>query len=217
MIKMKIKAIIFDLDGVLLFTDEYHYLAWKKIADGIGVYFDRKINNRLRGVSREESLEIILENDANRFDSYEKKAFLNEKNEYYKKLLQNMTPDDVEPLVRETLSKIKQMGYKIAIGSSSKNTKFILERVDMLNVFDAISDGTNITNSKPDPEVFVKAAQMLDVPAEQCCVIEDAAVGIQAAKEAGMVAIGIGDARNYPECDYKIDSLAELIDIITNY
>lgn len=146
------KAFIFDLDGVIVFTDKFHYQAWKKMADEMGIYFDETINNRLRGVSRSESLEIILERYEGPALSKEKKAELMEsKNNTYRELLASMTPADVTEDVRRTLAELHNRGYKLALGSSSKNAKFILEKVQLLDAFDAISDGTNITKSKPDP------------------------------------------------------------------
>ena len=151
------KAFIFDLDGVIVFTDKFHYQAWKKMADEMGIYFDETINNRLRGVSRSESLEIILERYEGPALSKEKKAELMEsKNNTYRELLASMTPADVTEDVRRTLAELHNRGYKLALGSSSKNAKFILEKVQLLDAFDAISDGTNITKSKPDPEVFLE-------------------------------------------------------------
>lgn len=206
------KAFIFDLDGVIVFTDKFHYQAWKKMADEMGIYFDEVINNRLRGVSRAESLEIILERYEGPALSQEKKAELMEsKNNTYRELLASMTPADVSDEVRETLAELRRRGYKLAIGSSSKNAKFILERVGLLEAFDAVSDGTNIRKSKPDPEVFVKAAEFLGEAPEDCCVVEDAYAGIDAAKNAGMLAIGIGDAAGYEAADRRIQSFKELL------
>lgn len=206
------KAFIFDLDGVIVFTDKFHYLAWKKMADEMGIYFDETINNRLRGVSRAESLEIILERYEGPALSQEKKAELMEgKNNTYKELLGGMTPDDVTDEVRNTLAELHNRGYKLALGSSSKNAKFILEKVELLGAFDAISDGTNITKSKPDPEVFLKAAEVLGEKPEECYVVEDAYAGIDAAKSAGMQAVGIGDAAGYGATDKKIKSFGELL------
>lgn len=206
------KAFIFDLDGVIVFTDKFHYLAWKKMADEMGIYFDETINNRLRGVSRAESLEIILERYEGPALSQEKKAELMEgKNNTYKELLGGMTPDDVTDEVRNTLAELHNRGYKLALGSSSKNAKFILEKVELLGAFDAISDGTNITKSKPDPEVFLKAAEFLGEKTEECYVVEDAYAGIDAAKSAGMQAVGIGDAAGYGATDKKIKSFGELL------
>ena len=189
------KAFIFDLDGVIVFTDKFHYQAWKKMADEMGIYFDETINNRLRGVSRSESLEIILERYEGPALSKEKKAELMEsKNNTYRELLASMTPADVTEDVRRTLAELHNRGYKLALGSSSKNAKFILEKVQLLDAFDAISDGTNITKSKPDPEVFLRAAEFLGEKPEDCYVVEDAYAGIDAAKSAGMQAVGIGIA-----------------------
>ncbi len=215
MIIVKLDSVIFDLDGVLVFSDKYHYLAWKRMADDMGIYFDEKINNRLRGVSRMASLEIILENYKGEPLSEEAKFELAErKNSYYRELLGNMQPCDVSDNVRYTLRQLKQDGYKVAIGSSSKNTKFILERVNLDGEFDAISDGTNIVNSKPDPEVFLKAAEFLDSNPVNCIVVEDSESGIDAAVAGGMVSAAIGDATNCGKADYCINRLSDLIGIL---
>ena len=208
------KAIIFDLDGVLVFTDHYHYLAWKKLADRLGIYFDEDINNRLRGVSRMASLEIILKRDTGRELSLkEKTALAEEKNGYYRELLRQMTPDSVAPQVRETLSRLRGRGYRLAIGSSSKNTRTILERTNLLDAFDAVSDGNNITRSKPDPEVFLKAAQFLGVCPQACAVVEDARAGIDAALAGGMLAVGIGEAAQYAKTQKPIHDFEELLEL----
>ena len=167
-------AIIFDLDGVICYTDEYHYRAWKAIADNNGIPFDRTINNRLRGVSRMASLEIILEKSACPFSDAEKEALAAQKNEIYKQLLSEMTPDDLPKEVKRTLDTLREKQYLLAIGSSSKNAPFILQQIGLGGYFDAVSDGNNITHSKPDPEVFLKAAQMLNVAPSRCLVVEDA-------------------------------------------
>ena len=208
------KAIIFDLDGVLVFTDHYHYLAWKKLADRLGIYFDEDINNRLRGVSRMASLEIILERDTGwELSLKEKTALAEEKNGYYRELLQQMTPDSVAPQVRETLSRLRGRGYRLAVGSSSKNTRTILERTNLLDAFDAVSDGNNITRSKPDPEVFLKAAQFLGVCPQACAVVEDARAGIDAAVAGGMLAVGIGEAAQYAKTQKPIHDFEELLEL----
>lgn len=208
------RAFIFDLDGVIVFTDRFHYQAWKKMADNMGIYFDETINNRLRGVSRAESLEIILERYEGDALSAEKKAELMEqKNKIYRELLKTMTPADVSEEVRDTLKKLRSRGYKLAIGSSSKNARYILEKVELLDAFDAISDGNNITYSKPNPEVFIKAGEFLGVNPEDCVVVEDAYAGIDAAKAAGMKAVGIGDAKEYAKADVKIGTFEELLGI----
>jgi beta-phosphoglucomutase len=207
------KAFIFDLDGVIVFTDKFHYQAWKKTADSIGVYFDETINNRLRGVSRAESLEIILEQYTGSLSADEKAALKKKKNNTYRQFLDTMLSSDVSDEVRSTLNELRQRGFKLAIGSSSKNAVFILEKVQLNGAFDAISDGNNITRSKPDPEVFLKAASFLNEKPQVCVVIEDAVAGIDAAKAAGMIAVGIGDAASCTKADYTIRSLAELLDI----
>jgi beta-phosphoglucomutase len=207
------KAFIFDLDGVLVFTDKFHYQAWKKTADKLGVYFDETINNRLRGVSRAGSLEIILERYDGKLDMDEKAALMEEKNNLYRQFLDTMTPADVSDEVRSVLDELHKRGFKLAIGSSSKNAVFILEKVQLRDAFDAISDGNNITRSKPDPEVFLKAASFLAQTPQDCAVVEDAIAGIDAAKAAGMTSIGIGDAASYPKADYTISSFMELLNI----
>ena len=178
--EVKIKGLIFDLDGVLVFTDKFHYQAWKTMADELGGYFDETINHRLRGVSRMDSLEIILERyEGPDLSLREKEKLAEKKNEIYRTLLESMTPDDVTKEVRDTLTKLREKGYKLAIGSSSKNAKFILEKVELKDAFDAISDGNNITKSKPDPEVFLKAAEYLGLPPKACMVVEDAESKLQ--------------------------------------
>ena len=208
------KAVIFDLDGVICFTDKYHYQAWKALADRLGIYFDEIINNRLRGVSRMASLDIVLERAARAYSQEEKDAFAAEKNATYVELLQQMSPRDLSDEVRETLNALRAGGYKLAIGSSSKNTKLILSRIGLGDFFDAISDGTNITHSKPDPEVFLMAAEMLSLDPAECLVVEDAKAGIQAAHAGGFKSAGIGEAAEHPDCTYPIASFGELKKIL---
>lgn len=213
--EVKIKGLIFDLDGVLVFTDKFHYQAWKTMADELGVYFDETINHRLRGVSRMDSMEIILERyEGPDLSLREKEKLAEKKNEIYRTLLESMTPDDVTKEVRDTLTKLREKGYKLAIGSSSKNAKFILEKVELKDAFDAISDGNNITKSKPDPEVFLKAAEYLGLPPKACMVVEDAEAGIEAAKKGGMYAAGIGEAAKSINADESLKTFSELVDIV---
>lgn len=208
------KGIIFDLDGVLVFTDCFHYQAWKAIADEHGIYFDEEINNRLRGVGRMESLDIILEKYVGEpFTQQEKEEMAAKKNDIYRDLLKQMRPQDVSEEVRKTLECLKERGYLIALGSSSKNAKFILQKVKLEEVFDAISDGTNITRTKPDPEVFLKAAEFLQLAPQDCAVVEDAHAGVNAAKAGGMTAIAIGDAVNAPNADFRLTRFSELLEI----
>lgn len=214
---MELKAIIFDLDGVICFTDEYHYLAWKAMADSIGVPFDREVNNRLRGVSRMASLDIVLERSTESYSQAEKESLANQKNELYKQYLTQITEQDLSDEVRETLFALRKKGLKLAIGSSSKNTPMILQRLGLEGFFDAVSDGNNITHSKPDPEVFVKAAQMLNMPAENCLVVEDAVSGTEAGHRAGMKVACLGDASKAGVGEYNMASFAELIGITENW
>lgn len=211
---MKYQGIIFDLDGVICSTDHYHYLAWKALADRLGIYFDETINNRLRGVSRMASLEIVLERSAVAYTEEEKAAFAEEKNNRYRELLKNMSPADLAPEVKETLDALRSKGLKLGIGSSSKNTKFILSQIGLGDYFDKISDGTNITHSKPDPEVFLKAAEYLELPPEVCLVVEDAIAGIEAATAAGMDSAAIGDAVQCGLATYNLTRFADLLNCV---
>jgi beta-phosphoglucomutase len=208
-----INAIIFDLDGVICFTDQYHYQAWKELADAEGIYFDKKINGRLRGVSRMESLNIILEKASKGYTQEEKEMLAAKKNESYVRLLEKMSPSDLSDEVKNTLDTLRQRGYKLAIGSSSKNTKKILKQIGLEGCFDAISDGTNITKSKPDPEVFLKAAEMVDEKPKHCLVVEDALAGIDAAYAGGFLSAGIGDAAGHAHVTYPIQTFDELLSI----
>lgn len=208
-----IHAIIFDLDGVICFTDKYHYQAWKELADREGIYFDEKINDRLRGVSRMQSLDIILERASREYTEEEKESMAAMKNESYVKLLENMSTKDLSDEVKNTLDELRHRGYKLAIGSSSKNTKKILKQIGLVDYFDAISDGTNITKSKPDPEVFLKAADMVEEKPQNCLVVEDAAAGIDAACAGGFLSAGIGDAAAHEGVTYPIRTFGELLSI----
>ena len=210
---MAFKGVIFDLDGVICFTDEYHYLAWKAMADSIGVEFDRTINNRLRGVSRMASLEIILERSAAAYSAEEKLALATKKNDLYKEYLKQMSPSDLSTEVKATLDALRDAGLKLAIGSSSKNTPFILGQLGLEGFFDAVSDGNNITNSKPDPEVFLKAAQFLGLTPEDCLVVEDAVSGAEAGHRGGFRVACVGDASKAGVGDYNLRSIAQLAEI----
>ena len=212
---MDIKAVIFDLDGVIVTTDDCHYTAWKKMADDEGIYFDRKINERLRGVSRMQSLEIILEKSDKPYTEQEKLALAAKKNAYYVDLIQKLTPHDVLDGVMKNLKTLKERGIKIAIGSSSKNAPIILNRIGLADYFDAVSDGNNIKKSKPDPEVFIKAAEMLNIAPENCMIVEDADAGIEAGKRAGMKTFALGNATG---ADFYAKSLknVDLAEIIKN-
>lgn len=207
-------AVIFDLDGVICYTDEYHYQAWKAMADSIGVSFDREINNRLRGVSRMASLDIVLEKYHGELSEAEKEELADQKNEIYKKLLAQMSPADLSDEVKSTLDELRRRRYQLAIGSSSKNAPFILRQIGLGEYFDAVSDGNNITRSKPDPEVFEKAAKMLWVGAKRCLVVEDAVSGAEAAHKGGMKAACVGDASRAGAGDYNMKSVKDLLEIL---
>lgn len=208
------KGILFDLDGVICHTDAYHYRAWKSLADSLGIYFDEKINNRLRGVSRMESLDIILEKADKSYSQDEKEVFANEKNKLYKFLLEEMSEKDLDIKVKSSLDALKIKGYKLAIGSSSKNAKLILKKLGLEDFFDVIVDGNDIKYSKPDKEVFEKAGIKLGLEASDCLVVEDAASGVEAAKNAKMAVAGIGAAAELENLDYVLTSFDNLLEYL---
>lgn len=209
---MKYEAVIFDLDGVICFTDHYHYLAWKALADSLHVPFDEKKNDRLRGVSRMASLEIILEEyNGPELTEEEKGTLATRKNDLYRTYLQSMTTADLSNEVRDTLNVLRQNGLKLAIGSSSRNTPLILERIGLAGFFDAVSDGNNITRSKPDPQVFTMAAEMLGISPEKCLVVEDAVAGVQAAIAGGFDSAGLGPAAESNMATYTLHNISELV------
>jgi beta-phosphoglucomutase len=207
------KGIIFDLDGVIIHTDHYHYLAWKKMCDQFHLSFNEQINHKLRGVSRLDSLEIILEHNDTTFSDEQKTLMTDIKNDYYKEFLSTLSKNDLDKNIKDTLYQLKKLGYKLSIGSSSRNAKLILKNIELLDFFEVISDGTNIKASKPDPEVFLKAAKWMGLNPNECAVVEDAVAGILAAKAGGMVAVGIGDAKSSSLADYKIDEAKDLLKI----
>lgn len=212
---MHYQGIIFDLDGVICSTDEYHYQAWKALADRLGIPFDRERNNLLRGVSRMKSLEIILEKADRSYTDEEKVALAEEKNERYRQLLRNMSPADLSADVRRTLNALRADGLLLAIGSSSKNTPFILSRIGLSGFFDAVADGNCITRSKPDPEVFLTAASMLHLSPADCLVVEDAHAGVQAAVSGGFDCAAMGDAKDDPLAAYHLQAFSDLLNIVS--
>lgn len=212
---MNYPGVIFDLDGVICFTDQFHYRAWKVIADRLNTPFDETDNNRLRGVSRMESLAIILEKYAGPpLTQDQKQALADEKNGIYRDLLKTMSPADLSDDVRRTLDTLRAGGHRLAIGSSSRNTPLILERLGLAGFFDAVADGNDITHSKPDPEVFLLAAQRLALPPGECLVVEDAFAGIEAAKRGGFDAAGIGDAASAPDAKYHLAALSDILQYV---
>lgn len=209
-----LNAILFDLDGVICSTDEYHFQAWRDMASTMGIYFDRAINNRLRGVSRMASLEIILERYEGPPLSEDRKRELAEwKNDAYRRLLSNMSPADLTEEVRTTLEALRGSGLKLGIGSSSKNAPFILDRLGLGNYFDAVSDGNNIVRSKPDPEVFLKGAEFLGVLPEECLVVEDAVSGAEAGHRGGFPVACVGDASAAGAGDFNLTSFGQLTEV----
>jgi len=205
-----IRGVIFDLDGVLVSTDEFHYRAWKRMADEEGIPFDRQVNERLRGVSRMDSLGIILERAPRPYSEQEKLALAERKNGYYRDSLQGLSPSDALPGAFETLAELRRRGVKTAIASSSKNASLILERIGLAGKTDAAVDGNDITRSKPHPEVFLLAAERLGLPPAACLVVEDAAAGVEAAHRAAMPALGLGPPDRLPDADHVAACLADV-------
>lgn len=206
-LKLKYKAVIFDLDGVIVCTDECHYKGWKKLADEENIYFDREINQRLRGVSRMESLEIVLERAKKSYTAEEKAEMAERKNNYYREYIKDLTPADVLPGVMDFCELLRANGVKLAIGSSSKNTPAILKGIGLDTYFDAVADGNQITKSKPDPEVFLLAAKLVGIDPADCMVVEDAEAGVQAALAGGMDVLGLGKAVENTNATYKASGL----------
>jgi beta-phosphoglucomutase len=205
-----IKAVIFDLDGVIVSTDEYHFQAWKRLADSLGIPFGRESNDRLRGISRMESLEILLENSARRYSLDEKREMAERKNTYYRELLKGLSPADILPGVIDIIKGLKDRQVKIAIGSSSRNARAILRAVGLEDEFDVITDGNHIARSKPDPEVFTIAARRLGISSEKCLVVEDAEAGVEAGLAAGMSVLAVGAATGYPRATRSAENLSHL-------
>ena len=199
---MKTKAFIFDLDGVIVDTAKYHYLAWQKIANQLGIEFTPEHNEELKGVSRVRSLDIILELGGIHASQEDKNKWLIQKNEDYLSYLVDIDESEILPGVLPVLHYLKDKNQLIALGSASKNARPILEKTGIINLFDAIVDGNDVTNAKPDPEVFLQAAKKLNVTNENSIVFEDSVAGIQAANIANMTSIGIGEATTLHEAKY---------------
>ena len=200
------KAIIFDLDGVLTDTSEYHYQAWKHLADDEGIPFTHEENDEhLRGVGRRESLLYLIR--GRHYSEEQIQEMMDRKNRYYQDLIKNMTPDEVAPGSRALLTEIKKAGIKTAIASASKNCWTVLERIQIVSYFDAIADGNCVVNSKPAPDIFVYAAGMLRIYTRDCLGVEDADAGVDAIKNAGMYALGIGPTERFHRADKVLASL----------
>lgn len=196
------KAFIFDLDGVIVDTAKYHFIAWQKISSELGIEFTPEHNEELKGVSRVRSLDIILELGKIKASQEDKNRWLIQKNEDYLSYLVNMDQSEILPGVLPVLQFLKEKNQAIALGSASKNARPILEKTGILHYFDAIVDGNDVTNAKPDPEVFLQAARLLDATNENAIVFEDSVAGIQAANTAKMISIGIGEESILHEAKY---------------
>lgn len=206
----EIKACLFDLDGVIVDTAKYHYLAWKRLAQELGFEFTKEDNERLKGVSRMESLNILLEIGGIDFDAEKKEKLAEMKNQWYVEYISKMDSSEVLPGVIDFIKALRENNIKTALGSVSKNAMLILENIGMLQYLDAVIDGTKITNAKPHPEVFLKGAEELKVAPFECVVFEDAKAGIEAAINAGMYSIGVGSPTILNKADFVISSFKEM-------
>lgn len=206
----KIKACIFDLDGVIVDTAKYHYLAWKRLAEELGFEFTEEQNERLKGVSRMKSLEILLEIGNKNFTEEEKLKLADKKNNWYKEYISTMKEDEILPGTKEFLEMVRAGGIKTALGSVSKNSMTILNNLKLIKYFDSVIDGNKVSRAKPDPEVFLLGASEINIDPKNCVVFEDAQAGIEAAINAGMYSIGIGDHHILNRANFVISSLKEM-------
>jgi len=197
-----IKACIFDLDGVIVDTAKFHYLAWKELAKGLSFDFTEKDNERLKGVSRMRSLDILLEIGGKRLDEGTKLKFAENKNKKYLEYILKMKPNEILPGVIDFLTELKNKNVKIALGSASKNAMTILNQLKLKDYFKVVIDGTKVSKAKPDPEVFLKGAEALNVKPDECLVFEDAEAGIEAAINGGFKCVGIGSPKNLGKANY---------------
>ncbi|MEC1718608.1 beta-phosphoglucomutase [Schinkia azotoformans] len=220
-IKKQLQAIIFDLDGVITNTAEFHYQAWKQLADKLNIPFNREFNEELKGISRMESLEKILihGNRQNDFSDSEKMMLAAEKNQQYIKLIERLTPADILPGIKQLIKDCKKKKIMLALASASKNARTVIKALGLDNVFDVIVDAKTIQNGKPDPEIFLTAANLLNVEVSSCIGIEDAAAGVEAIKAAGMYAVGVGKKETFEKADYVVEKNDELVfeEIIKHY
>jgi beta-phosphoglucomutase len=210
--KKPLDAFIFDLDGVITDTAEYHFLAWQALANDIGITFTREDNERLKGISRMESLEIILEigGRSDDFSETDKEELATKKNDHYLTLITKITSSDILPGIKELLAAIKSNGLKLGLASASKNAFTVMESLGLKDEFDVIVDAKTIQNGKPDPEVFLTAAKLLDVKPEFCIGVEDAVAGVEAIKAAGMFAVAVGPKESFSLADTVYSETSEL-------
>ena len=212
-----IKACLFDLDGVIVDTAKYHYLAWRKLANELGFDFTEEQNERLKGVSRMDSLNILLEIGKVSLDEETKIKLAEKKNNCYLEYITKINKSEVLPGVEDFIKSLKENGIKVALGSASKNAVLILKNIEMINYFDVIIDGTKIAKAKPDPEVFLAGARELNIPAENCVVFEDAEAGIEAAKNGGMKTIAVGTSDTLKNADKIIEDFSKITIDILNF
>jgi len=205
-----IKAFIFDLDGVITDTAEYHYLSWKKLAKEENIPFDREDNEQLRGVSRRRSLELLLKDKKGNYSEEEMQEMMERKNNYYQEYINTITSDDLLPGIKGILTQLKDSNYKLAIASASKNAKPVVKNLGIEELFDTISDGYSVEKTKPAPDLFLHTARNLGVEPGECAVVEDAESGIEAALAAGMLAIGIGPTERVGKAHYRYDTVADI-------
>ncbi len=209
------KAAIFDLDGVIVDTARFHFLAWKRLAEELGFSFTQRDNERQKGVSRMESLEVLLEVGGITGLSPERKEELaTKKNEWYKEFLYEMTPAELLPGAKDFLEYLRLRGVRIALASASKNAPIILEKLNITKLFDAIVDGNSVSKAKPDPEVFLQAAERLGIPASQCIVFEDAQAGVEGAKRAGMRVVGIGEREILKKAEIVVSGFPDIEPVV---
>lgn len=206
-----IKGILFDLDGVLLSTEQFHFQAWKALADRLGIPFDQAQGDRCRGVSRMDSLEIVLERSPRSYSPEEKLRLAEEKNNHYRAMLRALTPADLPEETVVVLTALRKRGYRLGLASASKNAPLILEKTGLGLLLDGGADGNNVTRSKPDPEVFLKAAQSLGLEPTDCMGVDDASAGVQAIHAAGMPAAAMGPAAQAGEGDWNLETLSQLL------
>lgn len=206
------KAFIFDLDGVITDTAEFHYLSWKKLAEEVGISFDKQFNERLKGISRMESLELILQLDTSllKTSNEEKVKLANKKNEFYLELAESLNEENVLPGIENLLKHIKKRNIKIALGSASENAKNVVKKLGLSNYFDYIVDASKVKKGKPDPETFIIAADYLGIPYKECIGIEDAAAGIEAINKANMFSVGVGSVENLSQANYLVEDTSKL-------
>jgi len=205
-----VKACIFDLDGVVVDTAKYHFIAWRELAKEMGFEFTLEDNERLKGVSRMTSLEILLEIGNITLSDDEKLKLAEKKNEEYLEYIYKMSPEEILPGVKNFIVTLRNKGIKIALGSASKNAKLILDRLGITELFDALVDGNMVSNAKPDPQVFTLGAELLGVENETCIVFEDAVAGLEAAHNANMKCVGVGDKDTLSEADWNIEGFENI-------